>query len=157
GAFEGTPPAGELDDPMLYYPDVAVRLAEEGHTGMEYLESALADADPFRAWAAIIGVGRSPDVAHYEPKIVSLLDDTRPLVVAGAIDYLTGHNLAGHLNDVAALVDDPDVAVATAALRHLAVVHPNVAERWLRPALRHPDPRLRWQALDGFEDIGNRA
>lgn len=156
-AFHGKPPAGERDEPFFYYPNVAVRLAAAGSDGLACLESALADEDMFRVYAAILGLGSSPDAVQYESRIVALLNDLRPLVVSGAIDYLTSHNRTRYLDKVTALVDHSETAISTAALTYLAVVHPDIADRWLRPALYHPDPIVRWHACDGFETLNRRA
>lgn len=156
-AFWGRPPAGERDEPFLYYPDVAVRIAAAGPEGLRCLEAALADEDPFRVYASMLSLGSAPNAVEYEPTMGALLSDSRPLVVSTAIDFLTGQRRDEYLDKVAALVAHPEVAILTSALSYLAIVHPTIAERWLRPALQHPNPLVRWHGCDGFETMNRRS
>jgi hypothetical protein len=150
--FEGEP-IREVSDPVTFYPDVAIRIAKEGEEGLLYLEGALWGDNPFRVFAAIIGLGRLSDSTKIEEKIVQLLDDPREIVVKGAIFFLMAKHKVEYVDKILILLNHPSPIVVTAVLAYMAELYPARAFPLLMDALKHQDPRVRWRACDGFEEI----
>ncbi|OEU64453.1 MAG: hypothetical protein BBJ57_01080 [Desulfobacterales bacterium PC51MH44] len=151
--FEGDP-IREVGDPVTFYPDIAIRIAKVGEEGFLYLQRALSGDNPFRVFAAIIGLGRLPDSTKIEEKIVQLLDGPREIVVRGAILFLMAKHKAEYVDKIMFLLNHPSPIVVTAVLAYMAELYPDKAFQSLKDAVKHPDSRVRWRACDGFEEIG---
>jgi HEAT repeat protein len=153
--FEGDP-AGAVDDPMTFYPDVAIRIAKKGDSGFSYLKRALSGENPDRVVAAIIGLGRAPVSAHTEEIIALFLDDPRDEVVAEAIVHLMAKEDRAHVDKVMAHLHHPSALVVAAVLNYLATLFPERALPVLQGALQHADSGVRWSACDSLEDLGDK-
>ena len=151
--FEGEP-TGTVDDPVTFYPDVTIRIAQTGEKGLTYLESALDRDNPNRVVAAIIGLGQEPYSSEIEKKIAQFLDDSREDVVTEAIVFFMTKHKTEYVDKILSLLSHSSPLVVGAVLLYIAKLYPDRAFPLLKRALKHVDSYIRWGACDGFEEIG---
>ena len=82
------------------------------------------------------------------------LDDSRPLVVASAIDALRQHENVDAKNKVMALLDHSNPFVKGSVLRFISQLTPSEAKPYLLESLYASDPIVQQNAIDEIGDLG---
>lgn len=151
--FQAPPPDGE-EPGYVYYSDLALRIADEGKAGNEALLRFHATADDDRLRAILFALASHPaEASRIRDLLLTYLDDTRPLIVAEAVDGLATLNQRDVTEQVLALQDHPSPYVRGSVLRFMSRLHPREARDLLISALNDPDYIVRENAIDELQDI----
>jgi hypothetical protein len=151
--FSAEPP--DPEESGVYYGEVAASVAQHGWEGLNELLAHAADPDEDRARAALLGLGFVSGLApEREAAFLQALDETRPLVIAEALQGLTSlPSTAGRARSTV-LLGHESPYVRAAAGRYIAHVWPEAAPVVLYPQLHDADYRVRESAIDALDEAG---
>jgi HEAT repeat protein len=158
----GLEPADAVEDEErpLWLDEVATQVAAQGEAGLNALLQRLPAADEPHARALLLGLSfvpegvRQKNRTRLEGVLLSFLADSRPAVVAQAVDALSDLGFAQAGERVLALLNHPAPEVVGSALRFLARQRPEQARPVLLRSLESSQALVRENAVDELDDLG---
>ncbi len=152
--FHGPPLDGEAYA-RAYYDEVAVRIGQQGAAGQDFLLGEIKRADADRLGAIFLAFTFvQPEPASVQDILVSHLHDSRPWVVARAVDALWLLGKKDAMDAVLALREHASPYVRASVLEFLSHLDPEAALPALLAALHDPDYIVRARAVDALDDMG---
>ncbi len=157
----GSSPADAVpdDELPLWLSEVALAIAEHGQAGLDALLQRVYAADEDRLRGILLGLSSVKGNLReaYRPRLQSLLlsylDDSRPDVVAEAVDALAYLDGKDARERVLPLLAHPSPYVVGSALRYLAKHFPKEARPALLRGLESPEPLVRQNAVDELDEM----
>jgi hypothetical protein len=148
------------DEGDLWLGEVAIQIARTGAGGIAFLLSCLSWVDDLRLRSALLGLSFSERLSPQRRAEVCgavrpLLSDSRPLIVAEAVDTLSHLGCRDVLEGVRALLPHLSPYVVGSVLRFLARHAPEKAVPILQEALQSREPIVRQNAVDELDDLGH--
>ena len=141
-----------------YWDELAIELRQRGSEGIAFLRSQLDEPDADLVTAAVLGLTfpllDDPSVPQ---RLLDLLSDERPLVVAAAIRGLYDYGRTDALPRILPLVDDPSPYVRCAALEFIRRLDPERSKGILLSALTDDDYLVRMCAVDELDEMRDPA
>jgi HEAT repeats len=147
---------GDYDD---FYEEVVQHIAAQGSLGLSYLknviEEAQMDVRQLRAAIWILGPQEDPQEEDpwYHEKLQPLLQDSRELVVAAAVEGLAAIKVRSLRENILQLLTHPSPYVRGSVLRYMSKLFPNEAPPLLIKALKDPHYIVRENAIDELDDL----
>jgi HEAT repeat protein len=155
--FTMSPPE-EKEFAFDYYADVAERIRDQGDDGVALLLSQTGTLDADRLRAVIFALsGLDADDPQINHLLMSYLSDTRPLVVAEAIDGLAHRGVSDAGPKVLQFNEHRDPVVRGSVLRDRRRLYPEQARPLLLSALKDNDFVVRENAADELEELADRS
>lgn len=149
------PPLDEKDEPLLYYPEVALLIRKQGEEGIAFLQKEIKEeAEEARLVGILFALteARLNDPALRD-LLLSYLQDSRPKVVAEAVDGLCRLSEKDYIDRVLALLEHPSPYVKGSVLRFMARLYPDRALPLLIEALKDPHFIVRENAADELGEL----
>lgn len=147
------------DEQGLWLEEVAVRIAQTGPKGVEFLLPFIANADELRVRAILLALSlgerklSSRKRASLCELAQRLLNDNRAMVVAEAVDTLSKLACPVASESINALLHHPSPYVVGSALRYFARHDPQKAVPLLEEALMSAEPIVRENAVDELDEM----
>jgi hypothetical protein len=139
----------------VFYDEVASRIRDFGEQGILFLLAQIGTADSTREQAILLALGsvKSPLFDH-KSLFIPYLSDTRPLIVAQAIEGLKKHGEKEAMEYVIPLLHHTSPFVIGACLRFVGRFDPTNAIPILIESLKSPYPIVRSIAVDELDNLG---
>ncbi len=143
---------GDYDD---FYEEVVQHIAAQGTPGLSYLKNVVEEArmDVPQLRAAIWILTPQEEVSWYHEQLQTLLQDSRELIVAAAVDGLAAIKARDLRENILQLLTHPSPYVRGSVLRYMSKVFPNEAPPLLIQALKDPHYIVRENAIDELDDL----
>jgi hypothetical protein len=143
---------GDYDD---YYEEVVQHIAAQGAPGLSYLKKVVQEAQMNvpQLRAAIWILSLQEEELWYREKLQILLQDSRDLIVADAIDGLAVLKARDLSEKILQLYNHPSPYVKGSVLRYMSKLFPNEAPPMLIKALKDPHYIVRENAIDELDDL----
>ncbi|HEV3235794.1 MAG TPA: HEAT repeat domain-containing protein [Gemmataceae bacterium] len=152
--FEGPPSDGGDERTRTYYTEVAFHISAKGQSGIDFLKGKLDKVDTDRLIAALSGLAATRSSINLPCEVLArYLLDSRPHVVAEAIDALTAQRNKDIGEQVMALLHHPDPYVKGSVLRYLSQLCPEKAIAELLDALNDSHFIVRERAVDELGEL----
>lgn len=152
--FEGPAPDGK-EYAATYYTEVAYLIGAKGTMGIAFLRGNLDHPDSNRLVAVLLALTATQPHNHLTSDVLArYLRDTRPPVVAAAIDGMSSQGNSATADQVVPLLHHPDALVKGSVLRYLARLYPETAVATSLKALNDADYIVRENAVDVLDDLG---
>jgi HEAT repeat protein len=135
-----------------YYMEIAERICES-EDGRRFLKQQVSHPDTARVRAALFALSEKSSTHNVVPLLLNALNDSRPLVVAEAIDGLRYIGYQTAMEQLVALISHPSPYVVGAALRFIGAFDRDRAIPLLLNALAHPHFIVRENACDAVGDL----
>src|ERR1051325_8874254 len=147
------------DERETWLMNLAWQIGGIGPKGIRVLLSTIATADDRRLRAILLGLqANAPDLPlklqeRVSAAALALLSDSRPLIVAEAIDVLAAFGHKNSRSRFIGLLEHPSPYVVGSVLRYLARLFPKRAIPILEEALNSPEPIVRQNAIDELDEL----
>jgi HEAT repeat protein len=149
-----------VQESELWLQEVAVRIAQTGDNGLEFLLRDVLSLDSLRLRAVLISLCFLPDAvrarnkARLEALLLSLLETTEDSVVAEAIEALRCLGNADVLDRIMPLLSHQSPYVVGSALRYVGRLYPSIAKPLVSDALGSRSAIVRQAAIDELDELG---
>lgn len=141
----------------LYYAEVAGRIRLRGEEGIGFLKSEVCNADTARLRAILSALAWPKFDDPSLPELFLLyLNDQRPMIVAEAVDGLSGQEVKEAVDRVLQLLSHSSPYVRGSVLRYMRQLYPDKSFSLLVTALKDPDYIVRENAVDELDYLGNQ-
>lgn len=140
-----------------YYAEVARMIRLQGKDGVKFLKGEVCNADTVRLRAILSALAwpklDDPDLPEL---FLPYLNDQRPMIVAEAVDGLSGQEVKGAVDKVLQLLNHNSPYVRGSVLRYMRQLYPDKSFPLLVTALKDIDYIVRENAIDELDSLGNQ-
>ncbi len=146
------------EEEELYYAEVAGAIKLRGEDGVKFLKGEVyncsEDAVRLRAIVSALAWPKldDPDLPEL---FLSYLNDQRPMIVAEAVDGLSGQEVKEAVDRILQLLNHSSPYVRGSVLRYMRQLYPDKSFPLLVTALKDPDYIVRENAVDELDYLGN--
>jgi len=145
------------EEEELYYAEVARMIRLQGEGGIKFLKSEVCNEDTVRLRAVLSAlVWPKLDDPSLPKLFLSYLTDQRPMIVAEAVDGLSGQEVTEAIDRVLQLLNHNSPYVRSSILRYIRRLYPDKSFPFLVTALKDPHHIVRDNAIDELDYLGNQ-
>ncbi|HBE20390.1 MAG TPA: hypothetical protein DEG17_25000 [Cyanobacteria bacterium UBA11149] len=144
----------EEDEEFLYYSELALLIEKQGEVGIAFLLDLLQNADTPKLVGILFALTETPPKdMQLNNLLITYLHDSRPMVIAEAINGLSRLGEKDNIDQVFALREHPSPYVRGSVLRFMARLDPDRAMPLLLKGLKDPHFIVRENAADELGEL----
>lgn len=157
--FTADPAATAPDETDLFLQELAIRIAQSGNEGVEFLLESFVKADRQRRKAILSSFGFVDRNSNKELldrirlEVLRSLSSSDSDLIAAGVDSANGLGFLDLAESIQPLLNHESAFVVGSVLRFLSAHFPSEAKHVLVAALKSPQPIVRQNAIDELDEL----